>query len=300
MNRTKPEKDEENVRKYSIGLLSKMFGITPGSIRYYEDERIFLSQRGPNSSVRRYSARMIKLLFSARRFLSLGFQVEEIQQLYAAGDLTRIQGLLAEKSRALRREMAAMQAKLDALEDFSRRLDMAQGRLWTCELVQSPALWVIVNQRGQQVEESAALSAQIGTVMRRLPQVFPAVILSKECLEKGKNGTLVRERQCGFGYFSGEEPLQSSFYRYFPPVPCVHTFVRMDDTTQDYEGMFAQCLAYIRDNGLELSQDAYGIDLVRTGEEECLAGNRREGRPQAVYYEYWLPVRPVQGRGPVA
>ena len=53
MNRTKSEKKQENARRYSIGLLSRMFGVTPGSIRYYEDEGIFLSQRGPDSSIRR-------------------------------------------------------------------------------------------------------------------------------------------------------------------------------------------------------------------------------------------------------
>lgn len=300
MSQTKAEKDQENVRKYSIGLLSKMFGITPGSIRYYEDQGIFLSQRGPNSAVRRYSARMIKLLFSARRFLSLGFQVEEIQQIYAAENLPQIQGLLADKAQALRREMEAMQAKLDALEGFRHRLDLAQERLWTCELTQSPPLWVIVNQKGQQVDESAALSQQIGAFMRRLPQVFPTVILPKECLTGGQPGALARERLCGFGCFSGEGGVQGDFHRYFPSTLCVHTFVRMDDATQRYEALFAHCLDYIRANRLEMAQDAYGIDLVRTGEGACLSGNCREGRPQAVYYEYWIPVRAPRDQSPMA
>ena len=300
MNRTKSEKKQENACRYSIGLLSRMFGVTPGSIRYYEDEGIFLSQRGPDSSIRRYSARMIKLLFSVRRFLSLGFQVEEIQQIYAAENLPQIQGLLVDKAQALRREMEAMQAKLDALEGFRHRLDLAQERLWTCELTQSPPLWVIVNQKGQQVDESAALSQQIGAFMRRLPQVFPTVIRPKECLTGGQPGALARERLCGFGCFSGEGGVQGDFHRYFPSTLCVHTFVRMDDATQRYEALFAHCLDYIRANRLEMAQDAYGIDLVRTGEGACLSGNCREGRPQAVYYEYWIPVRAPRDQSPMA
>ena len=300
MNETKRGKTLRDPSQYSIGLLARMFGITPGSIRYYEDEGIFLSQRSPGSPVRRYSARMIKLLFSARRFLSFGFQVEEIQKIYAAGELSQIQGLLADKSQALRRELAAIQEKIDVLDRFRRRLELAGSRLWTCELTQSPPLWVIVNQKGQQVDESAALSQQIGAFMRRLPQVFPTVILPKECLTGGQPGALARERLCGFGCFSGEGGVQGDFHRYFPSTLCVHTFVRMDDATQRYEALFAHCLDYIRANRLEMAQDAYGIDLVRTGEGACLPGNCREGRPQAVYYEYWIPVRAPRDQSPMA
>ena len=86
---------------YTIGELAREFGVTPRTIRFYEDQRLLAPQRtGAGGRQRSYSQRdrtRLKLTLRGRR---LGFSLSEIRDLIdlydsPSGTVTQLERFLA-------------------------------------------------------------------------------------------------------------------------------------------------------------------------------------------------------------
>lgn len=114
-------------RMYSVGELARDLGVTPRTIRFYEDKGLILPQRAGVTRVytHRERARMILIL----RGKSLGFSLREIKEfldLYVPGGVGVEQlGLLLEKVRdrlvRLEQQRQALEMTLAELRDIERQ-----------------------------------------------------------------------------------------------------------------------------------------------------------------------------------
>jgi DNA-binding transcriptional MerR regulator len=110
---------------YSIGDLSREFGVTTRTIRFYEDQGLLSPTRDGQNRI--YQARdrvRLKLILRGKR---LGFSLKEINKLIALYDAPEGEGgqlrIFIEKIRARRAELMAQKSdiehvldELDALE----------------------------------------------------------------------------------------------------------------------------------------------------------------------------------------
>ena len=64
----------------------------------------------------------------------------------------------------------------------------------------------------------------------------------------------------------------------------IHTITRLSEE----EPLMEHVLNYAEENGLEITGDAVGRCLVKTGEHGC---QDKQIKPKAVYYEYWIPIK---------
>jgi DNA-binding transcriptional MerR regulator len=116
---------------HGIGALCREFGVTPRTLRFYEDRGLIHPHR--EGTRRLYSARdraRLKLILQGRRF---GFALDEMRELldlYDLGDQGRTQArrtiALAERRLA---EMEAQRAELDTVIAELRGL-IARGRIF--------------------------------------------------------------------------------------------------------------------------------------------------------------------------
>ena len=112
---------------YSVGELARDLGVTPRTIRFYEDKGLILPQRAGVARVytHRERARMILIL----RGKSLGFSLKEIKEfldLYVTGRMPVEQlGLLLAKVQdriaQLERQRQAIDQTLEELRDIERQ-----------------------------------------------------------------------------------------------------------------------------------------------------------------------------------
>lgn len=111
---------------YSVTELAKDLGVTPRTIRFYEDQGLILPQRAGNTRVytHRDRARMILILRGKR----LGFSLKDIKEfldLYVV-DTTQVEQLrvLVTKVRGriaqLEDQLQAVQTSLDELHEIER------------------------------------------------------------------------------------------------------------------------------------------------------------------------------------
>ena len=112
---------------YTIGDLSREFGVTTRTIRHYEDEGLLSPTREGQNRVYRSRDRVrLKLVLRGKR---LGFSLKEIKdliELYDApeGEAAQLRRFIG-KIRARRNELAAqkqdIEAVLDELDSLERR-----------------------------------------------------------------------------------------------------------------------------------------------------------------------------------
>lgn len=111
---------------YSVTELARDLGVTPRTVRFYEDQGLILPQRAGNTRIytHRDRARMILILRGKR----LGFSLKEIKEfldLYVV-DTTQVEQLqlLAAKVRGrialLEDQLLAVQTSLTELRDIER------------------------------------------------------------------------------------------------------------------------------------------------------------------------------------
>ncbi|GIX15100.1 MAG: MerR family transcriptional regulator [Paracoccaceae bacterium] len=116
---------------HDISALCREFGVTPRTLRFYEDKGLLAPGRAGGRRV--YSARdraRLKLILQGRRF---GFALDEMRELIALHDLgdqgrTQARRTIALAERRLA-EMVAQRAELDAVIAELRAL-IARGRMF--------------------------------------------------------------------------------------------------------------------------------------------------------------------------
>ncbi|TQV87555.1 MerR family transcriptional regulator [Aliikangiella coralliicola] len=120
---------KENNQTYTISELSKEFGITPRSIRHYEDEKLISPQR--NGSQRIYGKGdkvRLQLILRGKR---IGFSLSEIREIISIYDLPSgeqkqteyLSQKIVERREALYQQQKDIETMLGELARLEKRIN---------------------------------------------------------------------------------------------------------------------------------------------------------------------------------
>lgn len=271
---------------HKIGTLAKRFGVTPQALRFYERHGLLLPDRESEGGDRRYQSRNLKWLYSIRRYHDLGYSLEETLGLFSCESTEELDAMAAEKEAETRRELELLERRLEALRRQREDLERI-GRLFhRCELAEMPRLWLLVDQEGQDVDQSPSLQREVQGWMRFLPWVYAASVIDGKFLRSPreewtrKSGFCVEEAVAGdLAMDRGDHTIAVGGGK------AVHTVTALNRPGIRVEELLGYALDYAREQGLNVSA-AVGRCLAKTGEMQC----REDLCPRSVYYEYWLPL----------
>ena len=105
-----------SVQKWGIKVFADMFGVTPRTIRFYEDKGLLTPSR--EGGVRVFGPRDRLRFEKIMRGKRLGFSLEDIRSVFDITD-----GIVTDRAEVARRK-ANFEAVLDGLEDRRRDLDI--------------------------------------------------------------------------------------------------------------------------------------------------------------------------------
>jgi DNA-binding transcriptional MerR regulator len=99
-----------------IGELAASTGVSPRMLRYYEQQGLLPAERGPNG-YRHYASDAVRTVRQIKALLAAGLTTEVIRSAIgcARGEEPELE-LCPELVRTLRRELAEMDAQIDALQ----------------------------------------------------------------------------------------------------------------------------------------------------------------------------------------
>ena len=238
---------------YKIGTLAKRFRISPQTIRYYEKLGFLKVDRREQSTTRYYHARNLKWLCSIRQYHGMGFGSEEICDLFKTETLTELSGKIDRKEVELTEEIHQLEQKLQALQQKRADIQQCGALLGQCRLEISPCFRMIFDQEDHQVWEKPELEEQLESWINFLPQIYSAVLVSREVIladdahSGRRSGYCVEEnRACSLGLSDG------SWAERFESRLCIHTAISMSPGDE----AVAHALRFAEENELEIVGDA--------------------------------------------
>ena len=272
---------------YKIGTLAKRFGVTPQALRFYERHGLLLPARESEGGDRRYQSRNLKWLYSIRRYHDLGYSLEETLELFSCESVQELDVMAAAKERETRAELELLESRLGALRRQREELERIGQLFHRCEMADMPRLWLVMDQKGQNVDQTPAPQKEVQEWMHFLPWVYAAVAIEGERLVP--DSPYEEARECGYCI---EEPVAGTLgvprglhTRVMGGGRAIHTVTALDRPGITVGELLGYALDYARDKGLTVTS-AVGRCLAKTGEIRC----REDLLPQMVHFEYWLAV----------
>lgn len=268
------------MKKYKIGQLAQQFGITPQTIRFYEKEGIFCSTLPEDSTTRQYYLYHFKWLSGVRRYLMMGFSTKEIKAIYECDNPEAIVSHMQKKRSELRRQIEYLQGNEAMLTRSIRTLEDISNRIGIPELVQSPEMYIILNQDRKYFISSKAIEERIHEWMAYLPYVDEASVVHPDQPDHRYGGFCVTAEIAEKLGLRVDAPA-----RFYPSTRCVHLFARKTDRASNFS-IFNGLTDFLSENHLKITGPAFGKCLVKTNESLCM----KNGRSGFLYFEYWIPV----------
>ena len=138
--------------KYKIGTVARLLGVSPQTLRLYEQNGILTSERGEGENGYRYYSRLdITALMRARAYHQYGFSMKETEGLINAGDVDYVLEEYRRRARELEAELFLKQRILEYLRQMSSLLEQLPGQLWTIRRAVSPGIYRLEFMKGDQL-----------------------------------------------------------------------------------------------------------------------------------------------------
>lgn len=172
--------------KFKISDISKMTGISPSGIRFYENAGVISPRRGKNQKYRDFSLHELHLLLLCKIYRDSGFTLPESIDLLYCSNTDQIKNGCETQYARLSEEINRKQILLEALGQRIKDIAGFQADPPYYRFMQSPALLRIKVWQPGKNEKDDSLFSQVQEWMKYVPFVESCLILSKEDLCHGK------------------------------------------------------------------------------------------------------------------
>lgn len=233
--------------RFKIGQTSKMLGIAPETLRYYEKKKILPTSAREDNNYRTFDVADVCILGKARTYLKYGFSLEEAQQMlnHSSIDYTvqKLEEQVVHMKERIQEELAVLHSMEAKLADI-RKIQEGLGQF---SIVNRPTMYGIkVFDRAQDVpynEEKVLWLNHADTFsFLEIPrEEFSSMQLANYCIYKG---ILVQDASA-----AGIQP--SEHVVTIPSCPCLRT-TTISSTNGE---AFRDILAYMEENKLQVTGD---------------------------------------------
>lgn len=259
---------------YKIHEVAKLLGLTPQTLRFYEQYGILTSERIGEGKYRQYSNQSVDLLMSLRKCRNCGFTVAQTAELLKSEDPAQISALLAAQGEKLLRQAELERRIALGMQESAQLTATLAERLGQLERRERPESYLLVLKRGDDERLSPKDMERIGTMTDWMPLIKWArrISLSGELTEMG---FLVRgdtARFLGIADWPDAELL--------PAQPCMYALACWQDGTAGAEVCLREMAAQLAAQGVKVQ----GTPLVST------LWNLSASAGGYAYGECWLPL----------
>ncbi len=262
--------------RYKIGDIAAQFGISTQTVRNYEQNQFLTSARRKGSTTREYDSAIVKRVGNLRRYLSYGFSVREVKELFSYAKpeqfIAAFEGRISDTKEQIIRQMLLVEAMERRIAEL-RLIGTLQGR---CRIEACPKTFFLATRRGEELLHSPAVTEWTAL----LPFIGD-----------GRYGKFAPGEHIKRGYcIAADAALQLGLSQdapvmVFEETLCAHTVV-WEQVRQPVEIGLAPVLSQIELHGMRPCGDWFGRCLMVS--EEALGIDRPT--PGGLYYELWIPV----------
>lgn len=249
----------------NIGKVSKLFGISPETLRYYENEGFLFPKKNPQNGYREYDFEDIFLLTDLLFYRDIGIPIKDIREIFHGMGVNEITDLISEKKSEIQEKIHRYQDSLIKLEnweqlhkeslEFYEKYDI---RPMPAALCKKDSYGNYVNslftfQKGLRSNQSLdfflTFSFYCNLNSKEAPSISHYIVLDKSV-----------SQNLNFD-FSGKDIIEEKAEN------CLFTVVKYQDNIHE---MFAPMLNYAKLHKLPLTGDVYARQSINDyGHQQC-------------------------------
>ena len=269
------------MKKYRIGMVAKLVGLSEEGLRLYERDGILSARRKEQGNYRYYERLDITALMRAKAYQRCGFSLREIERLINSSSLKYILDSYAKQEGRLEEEINQKQLALEHLQKNRQLAEQLPRTLWEIRRTEQPGMYRFEYMEGDELLLRREEYDKLSRWSQLTPFAFHTPRVSWRDLEEGR----VR-------YFSAMGLMEQDVDRlgarevaetgqYTPPCPCLYTVVQVDGERDDQADYLKPLADYVRREGIRVTGDPVGRGF--------LSMNKKKGYIR--YREIWLPVQ---------
>lgn len=264
-----------------IGEISRVLGMKPETIRYYEKERIVSPRRKRGGTFREYSIWDFFYLRECRRFRLMDFSIKDVKRLMTTEALEEIVELLSEKQREISAEAdqkLLLAAELKSLADRIGNAPLNIGNYWF--KVEEEKIGIhLTERRGKHYADVDVNNPCLQSWLDNKPFIdaYMHVLVDDVLEHRDRNEWFLCTRPAHFKLLG---LLEEETFR-IPEQVYLHTVLDMGGRNELTVKMLEPVLAYIKDKGIETDGYIIGEFLMH-----C-----RDGDSFHRYVEIMVPVK---------
>lgn len=265
-------------REYKIGEVSRLLGLTPEAIRYYEDQGIITPRKAEKTGYRYYNVWDIHILIHARSYRQYGFSLAETAMLLNQSDNRDLIQHLDEKEEEIQEAITEQLRLLRLIRAKKEHIARTEESIGGFRLEYSPEIYRLDTEQNYKLYESREAMDLMREWINRAPFVFPSALLRKEAVESGSEAY-----SFGLGVdseYAGRLALRESPYiRFHPARLSVFTAFGSCSRMRFSAENLRPALEFMQRQGLRLCGDAVTRVVLM----------RRENGEYINRHQVWLP-----------
>ena len=268
--------------KYKIGDVSKILGISPDLLRYYEKKGVVSPVKDTNNDYRYYEPWDINYLMDCLWFKPFQFGIEQIARIVSDCTLDDVDALFAEKEEELAAAIERQQLLLERARVYREELTHPAKYLGRCDIQPSPALARYLNRHNFIYDKSDRLQQLTQQWLQYMP-------FTHRCFEIDKMSLTGQREQESYqwGFSLDMDYVRRFGIRVEEPVACresrpsIHSVFKSSGKYNFSPRLLDYIVDYAEQNHLEIEGGAYGYLLGSVMDEGALTG----------FFEVWVPIR---------
>lgn len=268
--------------KYTIGEISKLLGISPQTIRYYEKKKIIEPIYLEEKKYRQYTTWDFHILMRARYYRGLGFSLQETAQMLSSEANEKVKENLIKQEKKIEEEIKFKLQLLNQIRKNYELMDNYRDVEEKFSFKMRPGIYRINTQEGYSLLECEELRKMVGKWAEKAPFLFSTAVFPKESIERGEDkfyfGLGLEEKFIDYLKFK-----LNTHVEYYPPTLCIHTCVQSRSGKILTYKILDGVLKYIKENGFEISGD------ITT--QIFFMSKKEESNEYFSWHEVWVPIK---------
>ena len=265
--------------RYKIGDVSRILGISPDLIRYYEEKGVVSPQKDPYNNYRYYDTWDINFLIDCLWFKNFGFGIEQVAHIVSQNTYDELVGNLTERGDELLASIRFQELLLQRIRRYAENLKTLPGFIGRCDIRQSAEFVRYLNRYNTMYDNDAELQ----TLTRQWLKYMP---FSRRYFEVPEDDLLGEGDDYAWGFSIGMQYVEEFGIEIKPPVKhipsqlCIHSAF----TSTGKDRFTARHLDFLTDyavkNNLKVAGCAFGNLACSVVEKGEITG----------FFEVWLPI----------
>lgn len=269
---------------YKISDVAKILGISAELVRHYERLGILKPKRNTNG-YRRYTTRDINILTGSRRYVHMGFSIEEAEFMINVASLDKaidsLEGMEKKAAREIRWKQLILN-EIQQLKDKYKLIHDFENNIFKFNLQKSPSVYRINCEKNMIISLKDALSCDIKKWIEKLPvvKISPEFTLESVC-------SMADDYFFGFAVDENlaEELglINTPGIKYYPSKLCLTTLIKSEGANHIGPRSLQDALNYMDNHNMKMADNAWGITI----------GNYTKDGIHQKYHLIYIPIKYV-------